>query len=188
MRFRRIIVTLAAAVSLSLGLPLAAASAAPAAHSAAGVPVAARAAAASTAQTGGNPSISVLSPGAARGNILTGGAKPLITWNPLCQAGTRTTWVLLFEFPLPTRGVNHWCFGFTGTWRFPPLPSADYASYFCAGNNHGSIHVLWPRGPNGTSRTYSFGPGTTISWPFSNPAQLVSLTITGWSGNNTCLV
>jgi hypothetical protein len=95
---------------------------------------------------------------------------------------------LLFEFPLPTRGVNHWCFGFTGTWHFPPGLSADYASYFCAGNNRGSIHVLYPRGPNGTSRTYSFGPGTQISWPFNNPAQLVSLTITGWSGGNTCLV
>jgi hypothetical protein len=187
MRFRRMIVTLAAAASLSLALPLAAASAAPAAHSTAGVPAAAKAAAAGTAQTG-SPSISVLSPGAARGSGLTGGATPLITWNPLCAAGTRTTWVLLFEFPLPTRGVNHWCFGFTGTWRFPPLPSADFASYFCSGNDYGNIHVRWPRGPNGVSRTYYFGPGTRISWPFNDPAQLVSLTITGWHGSNTCLV
>ena len=153
MRLRRMIVMLTVACGLSLGLsqavsPAYAASAAPA-----------KAAAVSTAQAGGG-TVSA-----------TGSAIPNIKINPSCTGST--TWVLIFEFSIPTRGVNHWCFGYTGTWYFPTSGSLDYASYFCAGNNRGTLHVRYPRGPNGQSRTYSFGPGTHISWSFNEPAQLV---------------
>jgi hypothetical protein len=181
MRFRRMIVTLTAAASLSLGLPLAAASAAPAAYSAAGVPAAAKAAAASTAQAGSH-SVSVLSPGT-HGSSATGGAVPLIKWSS-CP-GKTTTWVDIDVYQFRVAGLFDWCFGFTGTWRFPTSGALDYTSHFCAGNNRGNIVVkYWP---SGTIRTFSFGPGSMFAWPTSNPpVSLVSLTITGWSGSNTC--
>ena len=171
MLFRRMLVVFLGAASLSLGLPLAAASAAPAAYSVAGVSAAAGAVAASGAQTGSS-NVAALSPGAV----------PQIRWNPSCAVGTRTTWVLLFEFTLPARGVSHWCFGYTGTWKFP-ANGTDQATYFCAGNNHGNIKVKW----QGQVRTYNFGSGTRITWQ-PGSATLISLTITGWSGSNTCLV
>jgi hypothetical protein len=179
MRFRRMIVMLAAAASLSLGLPLAAASAAPVAYSTAGVPAAAEVAAVSTAQIG-SPGISAPSSGAAHGSNPAGGAIPLIKWNPLCSGST--TWVLLFEFLLPSRGVSHWCFGYTGTWNFPSS-GEDQATYLCAGNNYGSIEVKW----QGYVTYYSFGPGTHITWQ-PGSATLISLTITGWSGSDRCTV
>jgi hypothetical protein len=171
MRLRRMIVTLTATASLSLGLPLAAASAAPATHSTAGVPAAAKAAAASTAQTG-SPSSSV-----------TGGATPLITWRSC--AGQTTTWVDIDVYFFRVAGLFDYCYGFTGTWHFSTSGTLTYTSHFCAGNNRGDVVVkYWP---SGTIRTFSFGPGTQIAWPTSNPpVSLVSLTITGWSGSDTC--
>lgn len=161
MRLTRVIVTLTAAASL--GLPLAAAGTASAAP--------AKAAAVSTAQTSGKTMSA------------TGPAIPNITFNPSCSGNT--TWVVLLEYKLPNRGLYHWCFGFTGTWIFPPNPPYDYASSFCAGNNRGTVKVIW----QGVLRSYSFGPGTRIAWPINQDfARLVSLTITGWSGSNTCPV
>lgn len=111
-----------------------------------------------------------------------GGASPFIKWNPLCAVGSRTTWVLIFEFYLPSRGVSHWCFGYTGTWYFPSN-GLDQATYFCAGNNWGNIEVRW----RGYVTWYSFSPGTRITWQ-PGSATLMSLTIDGWYGSNTCLV
>jgi hypothetical protein len=181
MRFRRMIVTLAAAASVSLGLPLAAASAAPAAHQTAGVPAAAKAAAASTAQTASH-SVSVLSPGT-HGSSATGGAVPLIQWRT-CQ-GQTTTWVDIDLYFLRVAGLFDYCYGGTGTWRFPTSGTLTYVRHFCAGNNRGSIAVkYWPAG---NIYTFSFGPGTQIAWPTSGPPRsLVSLTITGFSGRDTC--
>jgi hypothetical protein len=170
-------VTLAVAASLGLGLPLVAASAAPAAHPTAVVPAAATAAAVSSAENG-----SALSPGTARGSSLAGAVAPQIKWNPSCAVGSRTSWVLIFEFFQPSRQVSHWCFGFKGTWKFP-ANGQDHATFFCAGNNHGNIKVKW----QGRVQTYSFAPGRRITWQ-PGSATLISLTITGWSGKNTCLV
>ena len=169
MRLRRMIVTLTAAASLSLGLPLAAASAAPAAHSTADGPAAAKAAAASTAQTG-SPSSSV-----------TGGATPLITWRSC--AGQTTTWVDIDVYFFRVAGLFDYCYGFTGTWHFPTSGSLTYIAHFCAGNNRGKLVIK--NYPSGTNQTFSFGPGTQLAWPTSSPS-LVSLTITGWSGSDTC--
>ena len=108
---------------------------------------------------------------------------PAITWRTC--AGQTTTWVVIFEYRFRVGAINAWCFGYTGTWQFPTSGTLDYTSHFCAGNNRGSITVTyWPAG---TRRTFSFGPGTQLAWPTSNPpVSLVSLTITGWSGSNTC--
>lgn len=181
MHLRRMIVMLAATASLSLMAPLAAASAAPAAHSTAGAPAAAKAAAASTAQTASH-SVSVLSPGT-HGSSATGGAVPLIQWRTC--VGQTTTWVELDVYFFRVAGLFDYCYGFTGTWHFPTSGSLTYTSHFCAGNNRGNVVVtIWP---SGNRRTYSFGPGTQIAWPTSNPpVSLVSLTITGWSGGDTC--
>jgi len=157
MPLRRTILTLTTAAIVSLGLPVAAASAAPAA----GAPAAAVAAADDAAQA----------------------ASPNITWRTC--AGQTTTWVLILEYRLRVGGLNAWCFGYTGTWHFPTTGTLDYTYHFCAGNNRGSITVTyWPAG---TRRTFSFGPGTQLAWATSSPpVSLVSLTITGWSGSNTC--
>lgn len=164
MRLTRIVLAFTAAASLGLGLSQVGAGAAPAAP--------AKTAAASVARTVPDTVGTAAS------------AVPNIKFNPLCSG--RTAWTVMLEYILPIRGVlNHWCFGNKGTWNFPSRAPFKYASQFCAGNNRGTIKVIWL----GHLRTYSFKPGTVIHWPIHQDfARLVSLTITGWSGRNTCPV
>jgi hypothetical protein len=172
MRLRRMIVMLAAVASLSLGLPPAmsaayAASAAPVAHPTAGVPAPAGAAAASTAQTGSH-SVSFLSPG-------THGKQIALIQFRECS-GQTTTWVGIDL--LQTSGLQDWCFGGGGIWRFY-TPNNNITSV-CAGNNYGTFRYTH----NGTPEHWDFAPGHRFSsWP---PVQAVSLTITGWAGGDTC--
>jgi hypothetical protein len=159
------IVMLAAVASLSLGLPQAAAyaaSLAPAAHPTAGVATPARAATARTAQTGSS---------------LTGGAIPNIKWQQC--AGKTTTWVDLDEVNIAAGVIDDWCYGFTGIWNFPVNPGY-YFSIICAGNNYGSFRYIDHN--TGVLHTWAFAPGHVLAGTLIP----VRLTITGWSGTDTC--
>jgi hypothetical protein len=164
MRLKGIVVMSITAASLSLGLSQVGAGAAPAAP-------------ASTA--GASVAATVHDAVGTRGSVA-----PNIKFNPLCTG--RTTSTVMLEYILPIRGVlNHWCFSNKGTWNFPSKAPFKYTSQFCAGNNFGTLKVVWL----GHVHTYSLKPGTVLHFPIHTSfARLVSLTITGWSGRNTCIV
>lgn len=181
---RRMMVMLVTAASLCLGLSLTvsaayAAPAAPAAHSIAGVSAQASAvartaeAAASTAQTG-TQSISLPSPATHRMSP-AGGLVPLIQWRE-CN-GMRTTWVDIDMLSIPAGILTDWCFGYTGRWQFTGNWNV---SYFCSGNNKGGFAY----DDAGVYKSFAFGPGKLIALPLNSVP--VSLTITGWSGSDTC--
>lgn len=89
-----------------------------------------------------------------------------------CTSG-RATWVHI-EFL--SQGTL--CYGFTGTWYF----SGGYIPiHFCSGNNSGTFKYS---DINGNEHSFNFGPGANISFLHTDDA--VSLTITGYSGNDTC--
>jgi hypothetical protein len=157
MRLKRIVVILAAAASLSLGLPQAATYAASAAP--------AKAVAASTAQTGSH-SVRVLSP-----------AIPNIKWQEC--AGKTTTWVDLDAVNIGAGVIDDWCYGYTGIWNFPVNPPY-YISIICAGNNYGSFRYIDHN--TGVLHTWDFAPGHVLAGTLIP----VRLTITGWSGSDTC--
>jgi hypothetical protein len=113
MRFRRMIVMLAAVAGLSLGLPqaISAAYAAPAAPAAA------------------HSAVSVQGPGTHR-------AIPRITWKR-CE-GQRTTWVSMDV--ITAAGLEDWCFakGNGVPWIFSS-PN-NQVTNVCAGNNYGTFY------------------------------------------------
>jgi hypothetical protein len=181
---RRMIVMLVTAASLCLGLSLTmsaayAAPAAPATHSIAGVSAQAKAgartaeAAVRTAQTGSR-GVAFLSP-ATHSSSPAGGLIPLIQFRE-CN-GTKTTWVDLDMLSIPAGLLTDWCFGYTGRWQF----TGNYnVSYFCSGNNKGGFAY----DDAGVYKSFAFGPGKLIALPLNSVP--VSLTITGWSGSDTC--
>jgi hypothetical protein len=174
MHLRRMIVMLAAAASLSLGLPqtMSAASAAPAVHPTAGVPTPAKAAAASTAQNGSD-SVSFLSPGT-RGSSPNGARTPFIQFREC--SGQTTTWVDM-DF-ITGAGLQDWCFGYAGTWQFT---ATNDVSNFCSGNNSG-VYVY---SQNGVLHNFRFGPGRYVT--FAANVRVYSLSIASWSGSHTCI-
>ena len=160
---RRIIIMLVTAASLCLGLSLSvsaayAAPAAPAAHSTADVSAQARTAARTAGQA------STKSP-----------AVSAIVFRE-CN-GLRTTWVDIDILSIPAGTLTDWCFGYTGRWQF----TGNYnVSYFCSGNNKGGFSYS----NAGVYRSFTFGPGRLVALPLNSVP--ISLTITGWSGSDTC--
>jgi hypothetical protein len=161
---RRMIVMLVTAASLCLGLSLTvsaayAAPATPAAHSIAGV-----SAQANTAARTAGPA-ATKSPAVSKN----------IVWRE-CN-GMRTTWVDIDMLSIPAGILTDWCFGYTGRWRF----TGNYnVSYFCSGNNKGGFSY----DDAGVYKSFAFGPGKLIALPLNSVP--ISLTITGWSGSDTC--
>ena len=77
----------------------------------------------------------------------------------------------------PSRHLTDWCFGYTGRWQF----TGNYnVAYFCSGNNKGGFSYE----DAGTYRSFAFGPGKLVALPLNSVP--ISLTITGWSGSDTC--
>ena len=164
---RRMIVMLVTAASLCLGLSLTvsaayAAPAAPVAHSIADVSAQAKAAARTTG------------PAATKGPAASNAARNIV-WRE-CN-GLRTTWVSIDILSIPGGIITDWCFGYTGRWRF----TGNYnVSYFCSGNNKGGFSYS----DAGVYKSFLFGPGKLIALPLNSVP--ISLTITGWSGSDTC--
>jgi hypothetical protein len=70
------------------------------------------------------------------------------------------------------------CYGFTGTVDF----SGNDTTGACAGNNEG--HMLYELSTSPTRKTWDFTPGSAIGFP--SVVDVVSLTITGYTGSDSC--
>lgn len=89
----------------------------------------------------------------------------------------RATW---FHITMRTSDGGPWqklCLGGKGTWNFG---GANATRWTCAGNNHGSIFY----DQSGQPHTLGFLPGFAAD--YSPYADMVNVTINGWSGDNTC--
>jgi hypothetical protein len=89
-----------------------------------------------------------------------------------CTSG-RKTWVHIDS----ADGLQ--CFGFAGTAAFDPYPRLYE---FCAGNNHGSFEVFDSDTGKYSSGNYSAG----FARDYGNGIYIVSVTIKGWSGSDSC--
>jgi hypothetical protein len=104
-------------------------------------------------------------------------ATPKIKWRD-CSGSSRPTenaevWLnngQIFE---------DWCFSYKGTWKFNTAGGNNLVD-FCSGNNSGSLVYLYKN----KSYTLKFGPGR--HYKPANVEVLATLTITGYSGKDTC--
>lgn len=161
MSLRRMIVSLALAAGLSLGLPQTmsaayAVSAAPAVHPTAGVLTPARA-------------VTVRPARPASERI------PLIQFDN-CTQYNKPNWVHLDI--LTGNGLEDWCFGFTGTYYFP---GSHAVSYMCTGNNYGVFYYKIGR----VVHTLRYSQGQAYGFPSNSTAY--SIIIDGYSGRESCL-
>jgi hypothetical protein len=99
---------------------------------------------------------------------------PLIQAQP-CTSGRATWFHMRIVIGENTSTV---CFGFTGTWYF----SGNLTEWTCSGNNRGTYG--YTEVATGGSYSLGFLPGFNKTW--SIKIDSVYLTITGWSGSNTC--
>jgi len=97
-------------------------------------------------------------------------ARPLIQ-GVGCNSST-THWVHVYM------NAGTWCYGFTGTWYF----GANNTRAVCAGNNYGTLEYYSPA--VNSYFTLRFGPGNRFD--FIPDVNLIYVTITGWSGSDTC--
>jgi hypothetical protein len=97
---------------------------------------------------------------------------PDIALEPCTSA--RATWVHI-TLAVGDQPAQTLCWGYTGTWYF----SANKTTHFCAGNNYGTLNYYTA---SGEARSLGFLPG----YKASEDIDVVSLTIKGWRGSDTC--
>jgi hypothetical protein len=93
----------------------------------------------------------------------------------LCSSATKN-WVHLTMSA--GTGREEWCYGFTGTEYF----SGNTTWMACAGNNYGYLRYFDPH--LNRYETWQFAPGHVIAWSYG--VDVDSLTISSWSGGDTC--
>jgi hypothetical protein len=96
-------------------------------------------------------------------------ARPLIQ-GVGCNSST-THWVHVYM------DAGTWCYGFTGTWNF----GVNNTFEVCSGNNYGTLEYYFP--DVNSYFTWRFVPG---SYKLFSDVKLIYVTITGWSGSDTC--
>lgn len=119
---------------------------------------------------------------ATRSTASTAALNSAITWKNCSGEYGKTTSVVIAIYFYARPSVQYYCYSGRGTWKFNTTSSPYITENFCAGNNKGTFTYL----QKGKLHSFSFGPGKDVNFHHSVTTYAKTLTITGWSGKDTC--